>query len=469
MKFKKLSILGVAGLLTGGLIYAASTTTITADFFRSSDRTKTQTLPSASGTLLNDGSSLNASKLSSGTVPAAQLPNPGVSTLGGIESYAAVTNQWINAISTSGVPSSAQPAFSNISGSVAASQLPNPSASTLGGVESIAGVSHNFLTSISTSGVLAQAQPAFTDVSGTATATQGGTAQSSWTAGDLLYASASNTLSKLPIGSSGQGLVVTAGLLPAWGTATSVGAFNVKTKTTTYTAIANDLISATAASAWSLTLPTAVGVAGQLIVVQRTDNVPAQLISVITTSSQTINGLSTVHLATQNEVWTFKSDGANWLAHHESETPWTSFTMTITGTSTLPSFSTGVAVNAASWKRRGQDMMVMFEYDSTGGSGGANGGGCYLWALPNSTLDSGLVTFNTDITLFGKGSNLGHGIAGGSASSRSGDVTAYDSTHVMMSYGASGSCWGSATTAIITSGGAHGTFQWEGPITNWEN
>lgn len=44
--------------------------------------------------------------------------------------------------------------------------LPNPSASTLGGVESISAVSHDFLTSISTSGVPSQAQPAYGDISG---------------------------------------------------------------------------------------------------------------------------------------------------------------------------------------------------------------------------------------------------------------------------------------------------------------
>jgi hypothetical protein len=52
------------------------------------------------------------------------LGNPSASTLGGIESYTAVTNQWINAISTSGVPSSTQPAFSNLSGSATLAQFP---------------------------------------------------------------------------------------------------------------------------------------------------------------------------------------------------------------------------------------------------------------------------------------------------------------------------------------------------------
>ncbi len=57
----------------------------------------------------------SASDLSTGTVPAARLPNPSSSTLGGIQSLAAVTSKWINTISTSGVPSATQPAESDLS------------------------------------------------------------------------------------------------------------------------------------------------------------------------------------------------------------------------------------------------------------------------------------------------------------------------------------------------------------------
>ncbi len=64
--------------------------------------------------------------------------------------------------------SSAAPAWATIVGS----DLPNPSSSTLGGVQSAAAVSHQFITSISTSGVPALAQPAFTDISGTAAVAQ---------------------------------------------------------------------------------------------------------------------------------------------------------------------------------------------------------------------------------------------------------------------------------------------------------
>lgn len=52
-------------------------------------------------------------------------------------------------------------------------------------------------------------------------AVNGGTAQTSWTAGDLLYASAANTLAKLGIGSTDQTLKVSAGL-PVWATPDTV-------------------------------------------------------------------------------------------------------------------------------------------------------------------------------------------------------------------------------------------------------
>lgn len=108
----------------------------------------------------------------SGTVAAAQLPNPTTSSLGGIQSIAQVTSQWINSISNSGVPQLSQPAFVDLSGTIAAAQLCNPTSSSLGGVQSAAAVSHQWINSISTSGVPALSQPAFADISGTVAAAQ---------------------------------------------------------------------------------------------------------------------------------------------------------------------------------------------------------------------------------------------------------------------------------------------------------
>lgn len=77
-------------------------------------------LPTGSGAGLT---SLPAVQLT-GTVPAASMPNPSASTLGGIRSSAALAHQWINSISTSGVPSATQPGFGDISGIATPAQLP---------------------------------------------------------------------------------------------------------------------------------------------------------------------------------------------------------------------------------------------------------------------------------------------------------------------------------------------------------
>jgi hypothetical protein len=72
-----------------------------------------------------------------------------------------------------GQGSSADPAC----GGVPAAALPNPSASTLGGIESIVALAHNWIASIDTSGVPHQSQPATSDLSDV-------TAPTSWTATD---------------------------------------------------------------------------------------------------------------------------------------------------------------------------------------------------------------------------------------------------------------------------------------------
>lgn len=66
----------------------------------------------------------NASNISSGTLPAGRLPLPTVSTLGGVEAFLAVSHQWLDSISTSGVPHASQPTFADIASSLGCGQTP---------------------------------------------------------------------------------------------------------------------------------------------------------------------------------------------------------------------------------------------------------------------------------------------------------------------------------------------------------
>jgi hypothetical protein len=179
----------------------------------------------------------------------ADLPNPAASTLGGIESFAAIGSQWIRQISTTGVPTASQPAFTDISGSITAAQCPNPSASTIGCVESLVATAHQWINTISTAGVPSSTQPNFTDLAGSATLAQlpivsnnsvlgnnsGGTAIPSALSasnvldminnvqGDVLYRDAAGWLALAP-GSNGQ--VLTSGgaaANPSWATVSGTG------------------------------------------------------------------------------------------------------------------------------------------------------------------------------------------------------------------------------------------------------
>jgi hypothetical protein len=108
------------------------------------------------------------------------------------------------------------------SGQVLTSTGTAPQWSTLSGVAvtTFAGGTTGLTPATATSGAVTLA--------GTLVAANGGTGQSSYTAGDLLYATGSTALSKLGIGTNGQALLVSGGTL-AWGTAsaTTVNALTI--------------------------------------------------------------------------------------------------------------------------------------------------------------------------------------------------------------------------------------------------
>ncbi len=90
------------------------------------------------------------------------------------------------------------------------------------------------------------------------------------------------------------------------------------TKSTNYGLLStDDVIEATAgATGITLTLPTAVGCAGRTYTIKRVDaetGSPPGVVTVATTSAQTIDGDPYYYLANQWQYVVVYSDGSNWL------------------------------------------------------------------------------------------------------------------------------------------------------------
>src|SRR3989344_2090695 len=95
-------------------------------------------------------------------------------------------------------------------------------------------------------------------LSSAVTIAKGGTALTSYTTGDILYANSSGTLSKLAIGTSGQSLVVSSGL-PAWSSSgAGVTSLNSLTGELTIAGTSNQISVAASSTTVTLSLPSTV-------------------------------------------------------------------------------------------------------------------------------------------------------------------------------------------------------------------
>lgn len=118
-----------------------------------------------------------------GKLGSAWIPAPTSSTLGGIQSLALASHNFVSSITTAGAAVATRPACADLSdassscstdatnasnlatGTVPSGRIPNPTSSSLGGIQSFALVSHNFVSSISTLGVASATRPACADLS----------------------------------------------------------------------------------------------------------------------------------------------------------------------------------------------------------------------------------------------------------------------------------------------------------------
>jgi hypothetical protein len=148
-------------------------------------------------------------------------------------------------------------------------------------------------------------------LAGTLIAGNGGTGFASYAVGDLLYANTTTTLTKLPVGTTGQVLTVTAGA-PAWeGGAASAPV----TKTADFTLAATEswVINNKSGSTCTVTLPTPSTYTGRQVTFK---NMQAQLL--VSASSNVVpldsTSAGTAILLDVVGNWaTIVSDGTNWV------------------------------------------------------------------------------------------------------------------------------------------------------------
>ena len=136
------------------------------------------------------------------------------------------------------------------------------------------------------------------------------------TKGDIYAATAASTIARVGIGTDGQVLTADSASTPGLKWAGVTPSVTYQAKTTTYTAVAGELVNATSGT-WTLTLPTAASIAGQSITVI---NSGTGVITIATTSSQTIflsgSNLASgvIKMGAKGDKITVTSDGANWIA-----------------------------------------------------------------------------------------------------------------------------------------------------------
>ena len=160
------------------------------------------------------------------------------------------------------------------------------------------------------------------------------------------------------------------------------GGFKIVSMTSGTGVNAGELALCNATSAgFTVSFPTAAsGNSGMRIMVKKTDS----SFNIVTLSG---TGLTTRKLMTQNEWVEYISDGSNWvLLSSNVNTPFTSYTMTIYGSTSNPTKGSSIARDHARWRRVADCIEIHYVYAQTASTGAANGSGAYLLHIPNDSV-----------------------------------------------------------------------------------
>lgn len=216
----------------------------------------------------------------------------------------------------------------------------------------------------------------------------------------------------------------------------SAEADTVSTKTSTYTAAtSDDIILAETASAWTLSLFTAVGNSGKSLTIKKTSSDTNEL-TIDPSGAETIDGFSTIKLKYKNDSVRIVCDGANWLIDYQRKSPTIQSMTTGSGTYTAPNGVKRLFVRAV--------------------GGGGGGGGSASGGSPTGGGNGSTTTFGTSLVTCGGGSggNVGTGAGGGQFGA--GGTASIASPAVGIAIGGSDGGSGSNQVTVLAAGGNGG-------------
>lgn len=236
---------------------------------------------------------------------------------------------------------------------------------------------------------------------------------------------------------------------------------NVVAKTSNYTlTLADDVVTGSVSGGtFTLTLPSAVGLTGKQYLLKRTDQTLGTMLSIATTSSQTINGVTSTTLATQYEELTVISDGANWQAKRYIPSVVTTFTPT-------SSWVSNVTVTG-SWQRIGDSARIKTQVQCTG---------VPTSAILTCNIPTGLTIDTAKLLSTAVQETLGFGKVNDSSAALYQITVRYNSTSsvVLINLGAAGTYVDEpgavsqvSSAPISFNTGDFVNFEYIVPITNW--
>lgn len=231
---------------------------------------------------------------------------------------------------------------------------------TLASANILVGNGSNVATAVAMTGDISITNGGVTAYAGTVPIAKGGTGQIAQTAafdalspvttrGDLITRDASNNV-RLAVGAAGK-VLRSDGTDPAW----AYPSYNYTAQTSGYSAVANDFVNCTSGT-FSVTLPTAVGCAGERIGVCMGG---ATLVTLATTSGQTIGSIASavIKLGTTKDSIVVVSDGANWKIE--------SFNVNISVRASLTTATSGIASSVIVFNN--EEFDVLGQYNNATG------------------------------------------------------------------------------------------------------